>query len=188
MREVLRRHDQMREIEILVLDDDSRDHRESCSPHSPPLLPWHLRTERRIWWSLAGVLACMAVAGGPVAAWPTLVPLLIERGVFDGNEASFDAAFSLSMVCLLMTSLPAGLLYDRAGPRACGVGGSVLAAGGLAVMALAAARPATCSALLYLGYPAAMAGGATARRHGCCGSRGSLIRHGDHRDAFVSCV
>lgn len=49
-----------------------------------PVLPALLVTERRRWISLWCQAVACALASGPVSAWPTLLPLLIDEGVFEG--------------------------------------------------------------------------------------------------------
>ena len=106
-------------------------------------------------------IAC-ALASGPVSAWPTILPLLIDEEVFAGEhqKASFDAVYGLSMVMMLAVGLPAGLAFDELGGRTCGIAGAAMATLGLAGMAASTAGAAQgLSPLLYLAYPLAMAGG-----------------------------
>lgn len=134
-------------------------------PDAPAVAaPAHLQGEGKVWAALGWLMLASAVASGPVTSWPTLEPLLMAEGVFQGSggddgEASYEAIYSLGLVVLLATGLPAGLLFDRYGGRALGCGGAVTAAVGLVLMAVAARWPDKWDWLLFVGYPIAMLGG-----------------------------
>ena len=105
--------------------------------------------------------AACAIASGPVAAWPTLEPLLINAGVWknEGTHSNLDAVYGLSTAVQLGSSLPAGWIYDRYGGRVAALVGALLAAVGLVIMSVACFFPAQLSWLMFVGYPLAMLGG-----------------------------
>jgi MFS family permease len=107
------------------------------------------------------VQAACALASGPVAAWPTLEPLLLDAGVWEKGQphANMDAVFGVATAIQMGASLPAGWIYDKYGGRAASLGGALAAAAGLVLMSAACYWPAGFSWLLFIGYPLAMLGG-----------------------------
>jgi MFS family permease len=110
---------------------------------------------------LCSLQAACALASGPVAAWPTLEPLLLDAGVWENHNphAKMDAVFGVATAIQLITALPAGWIYDRYGGRAASLGGALMAGVGLVFMSAACYFPAAFSWLLFIGYPLAMLGG-----------------------------
>eukprot|EP00756_Hemistasia_phaeocysticola_P063032 Hpha_TRINITY_DN6501_c0_g1::TRINITY_DN6501_c0_g1_i1::g.45912::m.45912 len=134
------------------------------TPHKHISLPPHLSTTQGRWAALWATTTACALASGPVASWPTLVPLLLDAGVWaeDGDKgahANLDAVFSIAIAVQLGASLPAGWIFDRYGGRAASLGGALLASTGLLLMGLATYFPADLAWLLWLAYPVAMLGG-----------------------------
>jgi hypothetical protein len=84
--------------------------------------PAHLKTSRRRWMCLAALCLSCGLASGPIGAWPTIEPLLIDAGVFaqEGKamqKAHLNTVFSIAAFSQLIGSLPFGWLYDRIGGR-----------------------------------------------------------------------
>ena len=143
------------------MENSYKDLQHDADDSGGAAVPWLYETRWRRWCTLFATVSVCALASGPVAAWPTLEPLLEEEGVFRGarQQASFDAVYSLAMVAMLSSSLPSGLLFDKGGGRFCGVLGAAAAAVGLFLMAMAAWWPAEWDWLLYFAYPLATGGG-----------------------------
>mmetsp|Transcript_42312 Transcript_42312/g.95714 ORF Transcript_42312/g.95714 Transcript_42312/m.95714 type:complete len:716 (-) Transcript_42312:117-2264(-) len=126
--------------------------------------PAHLESKFGRILSFCGVVLTCAVASGPVAAWPTLEPLLAAEGVFQenakegeiGGEDSFNAVYGIATVVMLASSLPAGIVFDKMGANFCGWFGALGAATSLGGMSLAAAYPAKYDWVLFVAYPGAM--------------------------------
>lgn len=80
-----------------------------------PELPAHLVTKRQRWIAVWVAAVAMALSSGPVAAWPTLEPLLMDAGVWkdDKAHANLDTVFGIATAVQLSASLPAGWIYDR---------------------------------------------------------------------------
>jgi len=118
----------------------------------------------RSWKYRLGTL-CLATAGaclasGPVAAWPTLEPLLEDQGVFAGEsqKSLLSSVYSIAQGVMMVAGWPTGIVYDRYGARTCAVGGGLIAAVGLVGMAVAIAWP-SMNWLLFVAYPLATFGG-----------------------------
>lgn len=127
-------------------------------------MPWFATTPLRRWLSLLGISIAMCFASGPIAAWPTLEPLIIERGVFssDGPQVQADLlgeCYSVALFGQLVTYFVGGLFFDRLGPMGIGIIGALLAAAGLVLFAIALLVPGA-DALIFIGYPMATTGGA----------------------------
>jgi hypothetical protein len=84
--------------------------------------PPHLRTPRRRWMCLVAMCFACALASGPIGAWPTIEPLLINAGVFEQEgkatqKNNLSTVFSVAAFSQLFGSLPFGWLYDRIGGK-----------------------------------------------------------------------
>jgi hypothetical protein len=103
---------------------------EDLPPDTPDLLhdlgivdfaPPHLRTPRRRWMCLVIMCFACGLASGPIGAWPTIEPLLINAGVFEQEKAAqknnLSTVFSIAAFSQLFGSLPFGWLYDRVGGK-----------------------------------------------------------------------
>ena len=132
--------------------DYGAKHKNASQPIIP--VPAHLSTHRGRLVALWVVTAACSVASGPVAAWPTLEPLLLDAGLWrnttdptntDQAHANLDSVFNVATAVQLGTSLPAGWLYDRYGGRVNAIGGAIVAAVGLVLMSVACYEPASCS-------------------------------------------
>lgn len=75
-------------------------------------------------YACVGVLHTLLTAG-VVFGWASLLPVLRREGVALSAPA-FAAVFAHGAIGNYLSSLPFGLLLDRAGPRACGAAASVL--------------------------------------------------------------
>lgn len=119
-------------------------------------LPAHLSTYSRRWASLVIVAATGSFASGPLVSWPTLEPLLVGEGVWDGPDQQANLAFvySIAVGASLVASLIAGTLLDAIGPRSLGVWASVATSLCLVLMGLAI-REKSLNNMLWIVYPAA---------------------------------
>lgn len=100
------------------------------------------------------VYICCAICSGPLTSFPTLVPLLIDSGVFSGPEQYHQ----LTLMYTLAVSIAAGLFffigvaYDWLGAQICGVVGAIFVSLGFFGMA-AALKWQFLNGLLYLAFP-----------------------------------
>ena len=156
---------------LMPIKGHVKGHEEASELSFAPHAPKHLQTERGRWIALGITAAMCAVASGPVGAWPTLEPLLINAGVFAGGghadpaatllaqQTALDVCASLAIAVQMASILPAGFLYDRVGGRECAVYGAAIASVGLGTMGIACHFPENFSWLLYVGYALAQVGG-----------------------------
>ena len=121
-----------------------------------PPLPAYLRTRRRRWCSLVVVCCALAVANGPVLTWQTLVPIMIEdEGVFRSTGHPLyhlDTIFAIGNGFGALTNLPAGMVFDRIGPRLTAVIGALITSVGLVGLGLCMSHP-PLNGGMYFFYP-----------------------------------
>lgn len=137
-------------------DDPFAQYRDLVAPR--------FRTKGRRWGLLFLVFALCSIASGPLNAWVTLEPLLVDLNVFHSNATSNFTSPKLAEVqtyawsSALLLSIPIGLVYDSLGPAKTSALGAFLAAAGIAGMAFAI-RQVRHNWVLFFAYPAAMVGG-----------------------------
>ena len=121
-------------------------------------VPCYLRSARRRWLSLIVVCFAMAVANGPVMCWQTLMPIMIEsEGAFASTGRPLfhlDAVFAVGNGIGALSNLPAGMVYDRIGPRRAAVAGALGTSVGLGGLALCLSFP-SLNWGMYIFYPIA---------------------------------
>ena len=119
-------------------------------------LPRHLATPCRRWLSLLAFSAISAISSGPIAMWPTLVPMFVEEGTLAGPNQLRNLSMInvVSMALSTGSSFFLGIFYDRVGPRTCAVGGA-LGGGGAMLLMAAAMRTRGLNWVLFLAYPLA---------------------------------
>lgn len=117
-------------------------------------IPDHLKTKKQRWLMLIIVALSGACAAGPVASWPTLEPILIREGVFEGPHQmdNLSGVFSIASGVGLGSALLSGMLFDLFGPRWCGVVGAFGGATSLVFMAFAV-KVQSMNWLLWIFYP-----------------------------------
>lgn len=133
-------------------------------PPIPPTVPtpWQYSSITRKWVSLYIVTAACAIVSGPVMSWPTLLPLFQAQGVFKSSssqESLFNIVYTIACGAAFVTSLPAGIVFDQYGGRACGIYGALGSSVGLFIIALSCLYPEEYSWLLFIGYPLTMSAG-----------------------------
>lgn len=84
-----------------------------------------------LWVQCIAAALLIAVANGPIVAWQTLEPLMLADNVFRNETYTtrinlLDAMNSQATAVGQATCILAGIIYDRAGPRAVAVYGSIL--------------------------------------------------------------
>lgn len=84
--------------------------------------PWMFRGKSRRWMSMLICTIACSLASGPVAAFPTLEPLLQAEGLFTSNgetkeetEYLYNVAYTVASAGMFLVSLPAGMIYDVCG-------------------------------------------------------------------------
>ena len=89
-------------------------------------------------------------------SWPTLEPILIREGVFAGpaQQQRLTSVFSVATGLAVVGTVPAGILFDRLGPRFVGVFGALACAASM-VGVVAALRVPALNWLLFVCYPGA---------------------------------
>ena len=119
-------------------------------------LPCHLRTRARRWASLVALCVLSSLASGPIASWPTLEPILIAEGVFAGprQKQSLNQVYSIAVGLAAVACVPAGILFDRLGPRFVGVFGALMTALSM-VGVVVALRVPSLNWLLFVAFPSA---------------------------------
>ena len=126
-----------------------------ASADEPPL-PAYLLTRRRRWCSLIVVCCALAVANGPVLTWQTLVPIMIEdEGVFRSTGHPLyhlDTIFAIGNGLGALTNLPAGMVFDRIGPRKTAIIGALFTSVGLVGLGLCMHNP-SLNGGMYFFYP-----------------------------------
>lgn len=153
--------------EVMGRKDGDAD--DNGDPHFTPamvqLLPGRFKTVRWRWESLCCVFAMVSLGTAPVSQWVPLEPVMVSEGVTMGEGSDSNAtirdlsqAYVIATSVMLISTLPAGLVFDIAGPAACVLIGGGIAAIGISMMALAISRPAL-NAWLYWAYPVAQVGG-----------------------------
>ena len=126
-----------------------------ASADEPPL-PAYLLTRPRRWCSLIVVCCALAVANGPVMCWQTLVPIMIEdEGVFRSTGHPLyhlDTIFAIGNGLGALTNLPAGMVFDRIGPRKTAIIGALFTSVGLVGLGLCMRTP-SLNGGMYFFYP-----------------------------------
>ena len=117
-------------------------------------LPWHLATEKRRWVSLTIYVGFSVLASGPLQSWPTLEPVLVDMGVFQGGNQKSRLAevYSIAQGFSMASALFAGILFDRVGPRVICVYASLACGLLMAGLVVSISNPAL-NDLLYVVYP-----------------------------------
>jgi len=106
------------------------------------------------------VVICSAFAAGPLAAWPTLEPILIGEGVFAGpdQQLKLTSVFALAATLALISQLLSGILYDAIGARTLAALSCFLILLCQVVMAISI-KFQCLNPLLWVAYPLAVASG-----------------------------
>ena len=118
------------------------------------LLSARFRTPLKRGWYLALVFVTCCMASGPLNAWVTLEPLLVEQGVFEPGNMTNRQHLLCSVLhgdhvhphqqvqtyawsSAMLLAIPIGIVYDCLGPAATAALGAGGAAVGIACMAMA---------------------------------------------------
>lgn len=96
---------------------------------------WFMTSKFRKWSGLVVLNIVVSIASGPIYGWQTLEKNMIDEGCTH-TLGELNTIWSVACGLMLVTSLPAGLLFDRLGPRFLSVGGVLMAAFGLIGMGL----------------------------------------------------
>eukprot|EP01118_Nematostelium_gracile_P007177 TRINITY_DN2323_c0_g1_i1.p1 TRINITY_DN2323_c0_g1~~TRINITY_DN2323_c0_g1_i1.p1 ORF type:complete len:444 (-),score=35.48 TRINITY_DN2323_c0_g1_i1:89-1420(-) len=108
--------------------------------------------------SLIGIIfvvwICCTIASGPLNSFPTLVPLLMEEKVFEGENQQFYLSLIYTMSFSIASSLQffTGVAYDTIGARGSGTLGALLCSIGMFALAIGVRFP-SANFLLFFGFP-----------------------------------
>eukprot|EP01119_Soliformovum_irregulare_P021311 TRINITY_DN7070_c2_g1_i3.p1 TRINITY_DN7070_c2_g1~~TRINITY_DN7070_c2_g1_i3.p1 ORF type:complete len:404 (-),score=72.65 TRINITY_DN7070_c2_g1_i3:157-1368(-) len=100
--------------------------------------PWYLLNKKRMLITITIVYLCCVFASGPLITFPTLVPLLMDEHVFEGESQQrlLTLSYSISMGTSYGLFFFTGMVFDWIGAKWSGVIGAVLTCIGFVGFAL----------------------------------------------------